>query len=154
MDDAIVVTMPNDVQSWSYSIDGGLNWNVGSGTSFTLLEGTYAAGTVQARYVDADGVQSLVASTASEWVIDQTGPVFKGFTQSVTLEAGSTTNDVTRVSVEFDEAVSLENAQNIPFFLDGGTTASVAFINNGLLDGLLTLDAAFPLGNRLTRLCT
>ena len=152
MDDAIVVTMPNDVQSWSYSIDGGLNWNVGSGTSFTLLEGTYAAGTVQARYVDADGVQSLVASTASEWVIDQTGPVFKGFTQSVTLEAGSTTNDVTRVSVEFDEAVSLENAQNIPFFLDGGTTASVAFINNGLLDGLLTLDAAFPLGNRLTNI--
>ncbi|MBX3669341.1 MAG: hypothetical protein KF778_13150 [Rhodocyclaceae bacterium] len=43
----------SDVASWEYSTDGGANWNTGSGTSFTLAEGAYAAGSVLVRQTDA-----------------------------------------------------------------------------------------------------
>ena len=41
--------------SWQYTTNGGTSWNVGTGTSFDLTPGTYAAGAVQLRQVDGAG---------------------------------------------------------------------------------------------------
>ena len=49
---------------WEYSIDGGTQWSLGSGYSFTLAVGTYAAGQVRARQSDAAGNDSGVGQTA------------------------------------------------------------------------------------------
>ncbi|MFG6668825.1 hypothetical protein ACGK9R_17235, partial [Halomonas sp. HNIBRBA4712] len=38
-----------DGATWEYSTDGGASWTDGTGDSFVLDEGTYAAGTVQVR---------------------------------------------------------------------------------------------------------
>ena len=56
------VTLASDVASWQYSIDGGAHWTAGSGTSFTLLPGVYAAGLVQVQQTDIAGNVSAVAS--------------------------------------------------------------------------------------------
>jgi hypothetical protein len=37
------VTLASDVANWQYSTDGGSHWTTGSGTSFTLAAGSYAA---------------------------------------------------------------------------------------------------------------
>ncbi|MDH2448979.1 hypothetical protein, partial [Cobetia sp. 2AS] len=41
--------------SWEYSLDGGSNWIAGTGTTFTLAEGSYADGVVQIRQTDVAG---------------------------------------------------------------------------------------------------
>ncbi|MDX6807673.1 hypothetical protein, partial [Terrihabitans rhizophilus] len=45
---------------WEYSLDGGDTWLDGTGTSFELPPGTYAAGEVQVRQTDAAGNTSPV----------------------------------------------------------------------------------------------
>ncbi|MDP3516677.1 MAG: Ig-like domain-containing protein, partial [Pseudohongiella sp.] len=60
--------------SWEYSTNGGANWNVGSGNSFNLSEGNFAAGSVLARQTDLAGNTGPEASLAAV-VIDQTNPV-------------------------------------------------------------------------------
>ena len=43
---------------FDYSLDGGLSWLAGSGSSFTVPVGSYAAGAIQVRQFDAAGNQS------------------------------------------------------------------------------------------------
>ncbi len=50
---------------WSYSLDGGANWNAGSGSSITLPLGDYAADAIQVRQTDAAGNASASAGTLS-----------------------------------------------------------------------------------------
>ena len=51
--------------AWEYSTDGGTQWAAGSGSAFTLAVGSYTAGQVQARQVDAAGNQSGAGQTAT-----------------------------------------------------------------------------------------
>jgi hypothetical protein len=71
-DGTIDVTLPLDTASWEYSVDGGAQWNTGSGTSFTLSEGSYASGAVKLRYTDLAGNQSTAVASAAAITIDQT----------------------------------------------------------------------------------
>ncbi len=41
--------------SWKYSVDGGISWNDGSGKSFDLDEGVYAANAIQVQQTDGAG---------------------------------------------------------------------------------------------------
>ena len=41
--------------TWEYTTDGGTTWTQGSGTSFTLAEGSYGANDVQVRQTDTAG---------------------------------------------------------------------------------------------------
>lgn len=54
--------------TWQYSINGGTSWNDGSGSSFTLSDGTYNAGTIKARQT-LSGSTSADASNANTIVI-------------------------------------------------------------------------------------
>jgi hypothetical protein len=46
--------------TWEYSVDVGASWTAGSGTTFTLLEGSYAIGDIQVRQYDAAGNVGVV----------------------------------------------------------------------------------------------
>ncbi len=86
--------------TWEYSVDGGGTWQPGAGTSFTLSEGTYAAGMIQVRQTLANATSS-VGQNAEDWTIDQTAPaVLSGFTVyddvgliKKYLRSGETTDD-------------------------------------------------------------
>ncbi|MCS0810862.1 hypothetical protein NX774_23330, partial [Massilia agilis] len=49
---------------------GGAHWTSGSGTSFNLADGTYAAGVVQVRQTDVAGNLSTAGSNAAAITID------------------------------------------------------------------------------------
>ncbi|MBP6277020.1 MAG: FG-GAP repeat protein [Limnohabitans sp.] len=71
--------------TWEYSTDAGSTWLVGSGTSFTLAAGTYAAGSVKLRETDLAGnVQTgaLIATNAADITVDQTAPLLAGSSPS------------------------------------------------------------------------
>lgn len=55
---------------WEYSTDSGATWKSGSGTAFTLPDGTYAAGTVQVRQTDSAGTVSSAGKLAAAVTVD------------------------------------------------------------------------------------
>ena len=66
----INVTDLESGSTWKYSLDGGLNWVEGTGTTFTLLDGSYAAGQIQIEQKDIAGNTSI--SRLGEIIVDQT----------------------------------------------------------------------------------
>ncbi|MGB9992605.1 beta strand repeat-containing protein [Pseudoduganella rhizocola] len=59
---------------WKYSTNGGSTWLDGSGSSFTLAEGTYAAGQVKIQQWNASEAPSAVASNSAAFTVDTTAP--------------------------------------------------------------------------------
>ncbi|MDO6673920.1 Ig-like domain-containing protein, partial [Cobetia amphilecti] len=59
--------------SWEYSLDGGSTWDAGTGTTFTLAEGSYADGVVQVRQTDVAGNVSDAVNLGTV-TIDATAP--------------------------------------------------------------------------------
>ena len=45
--------------TWEYSVDGGVNWQPGSGSSFTVAPGRYSSNRIQVRQVDRAGNASV-----------------------------------------------------------------------------------------------
>lgn len=62
--------LEND-SSWQYSIDRGSTWQQGSGESFSLPDGSYAAGQVQVRQSDAAGNLSPDTTAVAAFTIDR-----------------------------------------------------------------------------------
>jgi VCBS repeat-containing protein len=92
--------------TWEYSIDNGSTWLAGSGTSFTLAAGTYAAGSVQMRETDLAGnVQTgaLIAKNAADITVDQTAPLLVGSNPS---DNGYLTAVGNNLVLSFNEAVA------------------------------------------------
>jgi Ca2+-binding RTX toxin-like protein len=59
--------------SWQYSTDNGSSWTAGSGSSFTLAEGSYAASVIKVRQTDLAGNLSNTVSGAAI-TVDSTAP--------------------------------------------------------------------------------
>ena len=51
--------------TWEYSINSGVNWIGGTGTTFVLPDGTYSAGMIQARQAVADVYSDSVSNTST-----------------------------------------------------------------------------------------
>ena len=51
----INVTLSSDTTQWKYSVDSGTTWTTGSGSSFTLTAGAYAANAIQVMAYDLAG---------------------------------------------------------------------------------------------------
>jgi hypothetical protein len=81
--------------TWQYSIDGGTNWTTGSGTSFTLSAGTYAANALKVRQTDTAGNVSSAGTMSSAITVDSTAPA----TPSVTLQGSDATTVTFSVSL-------------------------------------------------------
>ena len=75
--------------SWSFSVDNGANWTQGTGSSFTLAAGSYAAGAVRVRQTDLGGnggAETLLPATQ----IVQPAPTVTITSDRTTLDEGQT----------------------------------------------------------------
>ncbi|WP_217810166.1 Ig-like domain-containing protein [Salibaculum griseiflavum] len=124
-DGTVSVTLAGDVASWEYSIDGGGTWSAGSGTSFTLSAGSYAADDVQARQTDVAGNQSSVASISGAITVDETVPGVASLTR---VDASPTNADSLSWDVTFDEAMTNVDAAD---FRVANTSAVLSVTDQG-----------------------
>src|SRR5207248_1244412 len=60
--------------SWQYSSDGGTTWNTGTGSTFTLVDGSYTVGSVKVRQTDAAGNVSTDGANTLAYTIDSGAP--------------------------------------------------------------------------------
>ena len=60
-----------DGATWQYSSNGGSTWDTGSGSSFSLAPGSFAANSVQVKQTDAAGNISPVGNPSAALQIDQ-----------------------------------------------------------------------------------
>ena len=105
--------------TWQFSTNGGSSWTTGTGTSFTLEAGSYAAGAVQVRQTDGAGNNSTAASLTSAITVDLTGPA--AATLALASDTGSGASD--GITKDGSVAVSgLEEGATWEFSTDGGTT--------------------------------
>ena len=75
--------------AWSYSLDGGVTWAAGSGSSLTVPLGNYAASAIQVRQTDTAG--NLSASTGkltSALLVETPGQTYTGTSANDTLTGG------------------------------------------------------------------
>ncbi|SGZ91413.1 Flagellar hook-length control protein FliK [Bathymodiolus thermophilus thioautotrophic gill symbiont] len=78
--------------TWQYSTNGGTNWTNGTGTSFTLAEGTHAIDAIQVKQTNVVGNVSSVVKNAGAIVVDTLDPLFAGAsTANVAMNTDITT---------------------------------------------------------------
>ena len=100
-----------DGSTWQYSVNGGSTWQTGSGSSFTLAEGSYAAGAVRARQTSSTGEISSVF-TMGAITVDQTIAAPK--------VGGSVGNRIGEISGDSLLVTGLETGASWQYSLDGG----------------------------------
>lgn len=115
-DGTVAVALAGDAAGWEYSVDGGTHWTAGSGTSFTLAEGSHAIGTVQVRQTDLAGNASTVGSNAQAITVDTTlaAPAF-----ALSSDTGaSATDGFTKIGVV--NVTAAADAASWEYSVDGG----------------------------------
>jgi len=101
--------------AWQYRLNSGA-WTAGSGTSFSLAAGSYAAGSIAVRQSNSAGA-SPSATNAAAITVDLTAPV----APSLTLVADTGTSGSDRVTANPNLAVGkLEAGASWEFSLDAG----------------------------------
>jgi hypothetical protein len=90
---------------WEYSTNSGITWRTGTGSSFTLLPRTYAAGSVQVRQT-FNGATSSPGSNAIDLVVDVISPLAPAIT-SVEDNAGLIKGIVRNGSITDDPTPTL-----------------------------------------------
>ncbi|QWN35843.1 BapA prefix-like domain-containing protein [Cobetia sp. 4B] len=103
--------------TWEYSVNGGTDWQAGTGNSFVLGEGVYATGDVQARQIDVAGNTSETGNLEG-LTVDTTSPVTP--TLSLTTDTNIDGDNITSIGeVTVD---GLEEAATWEYSIDGGNT--------------------------------
>jgi hypothetical protein len=124
----IDVTLASDVASWQYSTDGGSHWTTGSGTSFTLAAGSYAANTVEVRQTDIAGNLSNATNLAAI-TVDTTAPTAAVAITAIANDTGSSAGDFitkdTTLTVSGTHG-TLGSGEKVQVSSDGGATWSDA----------------------------
>ena len=84
-----------DQSSWEYSLDGGTNWNEGSGTRFELANDTaYAVNDIRVRQTDSAGNTSPEARNDAAITTDNSAPAAPTFT--LPANTGAADNGITQ----------------------------------------------------------
>ncbi|MFM7028557.1 MAG: beta strand repeat-containing protein [Chakrabartia sp.] len=134
----IDVSLSSSAVRWEYSVNGGA-WQAGSGTSFTLSEGTYAAGSIKVRQFDIAGNQSVAGTNATySIVIDKTAPgqPLVSFTDTGTVGDNYTGNNQISVTLSADAA-----------YWDYSTNGGTSWTRGGTATGTFTLaDGSYTAG--------
>ncbi|MFC7050150.1 beta strand repeat-containing protein [Emcibacter nanhaiensis] len=115
--------------SWEYTIDGGTTWNAGTGTSFTLSEGTYANGDVQVRQTDVSGNLGAAANLGAA-TVDMTNP--GALSLALNTDTGTPGDGITS-NGQIDVA-GLEAGASWEYSTDAGTTWSAGTGTSFLVD--------------------
>lgn len=120
-DSLINVVLSEDAVAWQYSLDGGVNWDTGTGTSFELTADTsYLAGDIQVQQIDVAGNISASASNEDTIEIDTTA-ITPTFSLNVDSGIGSSDGITNQVQVNFD-ANGETSTQSWSYSLDSGST--------------------------------
>ncbi len=96
--------------TWAYSKDSGSTWTPGTGTTFTLTDGTYAASAIQVRQTDTAGnvslttgknaaaitIDNVIAATTVALLNDTGSLATDKLTNSALLSLNTAASDVTR----------------------------------------------------------
>ncbi len=89
--------------TWDYSLNNGSTWITGTGNSFNVPVGDYAASAIQVRQTDAAGNVSISAGKlTSALVVETTAPTVIGFNPSDGATAVAT---ATNIDLTFSEAI-------------------------------------------------
>ena len=107
-----------DSATWKYSVNGGTDFTTGSGSSFTLPDGDYAAGTVQVVQT-LSGTDSAAASLGAV-TVDNAAPVL----MQLTVPAEGVIGTVQDYTIIFDEAVTGLSGSHITGVTTHSVTAS------------------------------
>jgi hypothetical protein len=121
-----------DGATWEYSTDGGSNWAAETGTSFELIEGTYADASIKVRQTDVAGNVSNEVSFNTSLEIDTVAPSFTSGSTGIPIHEGATEGDVVYKAVAEDVnstvTYSLSGDDASSFTIDS-TSGSVKTIN-------------------------
>ncbi|WP_431305308.1 Ig-like domain-containing protein [Sediminicoccus sp. BL-A-41-H5] len=96
--------------TWQYSTNAGSTWTTGSGSSFALPEGTYAAGRVLVRQTDLAGNTSVTTALAGVTVVDLTGPASGVLSLSGYTDTGASASDFVSSDNTFSLALAGQEA--------------------------------------------
>lgn len=122
----VTVTLATGATSYEYSIDSGINFSAGTGTSFTLSDGTYVTHQIHVKNSDAAGNTSSETKNILPIVLDTVPPS----APTVSFPVGTTQNNTVTVtlasnaiSYEFsiDSGVSFTNGTGTSFTLNDAT---------------------------------
>uniref|UniRef100_Q3APA8 Uncharacterized protein n=1 Tax=Chlorobium chlorochromatii (strain CaD3) TaxID=340177 RepID=Q3APA8_CHLCH len=98
----ITVTGIESNATWQYSTNGGTNWSNGTGTSFTIVDGTYNANTIKVKQTDVAGNVSGEGSLAPAITVDTVRPTVTVTPVTTALSAQGTTT----ITMTMSEAVT------------------------------------------------
>ena len=70
----VTVTLASGATSYQFSTNSGANFSPGTGTSFSLSDGTYSIGDIQVKNTDAAGNVSTTTNNSSQITIDTVVP--------------------------------------------------------------------------------
>ncbi|MFO7606039.1 MAG: hypothetical protein R6W72_07055, partial [Desulfurivibrionaceae bacterium] len=149
-DGVVNVTLTDSGDYWRYSVDGGTTWMDGTGGSFTLAEGVYAAGTIQVEQYDVAGNVSVPADNDVEITIDQTvnDPALALNSDTGIDPADNITNDgVVNVTLDADVAgwrYSIDGGMN---WLDGTGVTSFTLAEGVYAAGDIMVEQTDLAGN-------
>ena len=113
--------------TWSYSTNGGKDWITGTGSSFNLKDGNYAAGSIIVKVVDEAGNIKENATT-SAITVDTAAP--RGLSESLVDTGLSSTDRYTNESTV--NVSGIESGTEQFYSLDNGVTWNL--ISNGSFD--------------------
>ena len=106
--------------TWQYSTNGGTTWSSGTGTSFTLAEASYAAGSVKVRQIDKAGNTGAASSNPASITIDATAPL--ALSLALDTDSGNATDGISNVGAV--KVSGLESGATWQYSTNGGTTWS------------------------------
>ncbi|HYE50155.1 MAG TPA: ELWxxDGT repeat protein, partial [Azospirillaceae bacterium] len=112
----LVVSSLETGASWEYSTNGGTSWTGGSGSTFDLAQGSYAADQVQVRQKDAAHNVSTAAKLAAT-VVDETAPAINTGTSTLTVSQLAATTGTVVGTITATDTLS----PGVTFAFDTGT---------------------------------
>uniref|UniRef100_UPI00168217A3 DUF4347 domain-containing protein n=2 Tax=unclassified Calothrix TaxID=2619626 RepID=UPI00168217A3 len=110
--------------TWQYSTNSGSTWIAGSGTSFTLAPGTYAAGAVRVRQTDLAGNTTTPSQNATAITVDNTAPTAGTLSLDNFTDSGASNSDNITTDQTFDLSLAGNEASSTISYevsTDGGT---------------------------------
>jgi hypothetical protein len=119
----VAVTGLEPGATWQYSTDGGQNWTAGTGVSFVLANGAYAAGAVEVRQADAAGNPGSPVALGAI-TVNATPPVVPSV--SLTADTGASATDGITSNAALTVGGVDPNA-TVQYSHDGGVTWSDSF---------------------------
>ncbi|MFM7517751.1 MAG: Ig-like domain repeat protein, partial [Pirellula sp.] len=125
--------------TWQYSTNSGSTWTTGTGTSFTVLAGSYSSGVVRVRQTDVAGNLSSATTSFAAFTVDTTAPGTTAEVDAIIDNVGTVTGKITSGGVTDDTNLEVRGTL-------GSTTAGASLASG---ESLRIYDGSLWLGNAI-----